>query len=197
MKNFIRAIWGSILAGLLILAPIYLAALLLLKAMSALAGLVKPVAKMLPDWLPAENLLSLLLVLTICLVVGLALRTRAGRAVLQWLDEAVFRKIPGYTIIRGFTQQLAGSGRERTWKPALAEIEEALVPAFIIEELDDGQFTVFVPSAPTPFAGAIYILVPDRVHPVNVPVWHALRAVSRWGLGCKELVAAMQKSAPG
>jgi hypothetical protein len=33
------------------------------------------------------------------------------------------------------------------------EIEEALVPAFIIEELDDGRFTVFVPSVPTPFAG--------------------------------------------
>jgi hypothetical protein len=44
------------------------------------------------------------------------------------------------------------------WKPALAEIEEALVPAFIIEELEDGRFTVFVPSGATPFAGAVYIL---------------------------------------
>ena len=32
----------------------------------------------------------------------------------------------------------------------LAEIEEALVPAFIIEELADGRYTVFVPSVPTP-----------------------------------------------
>ena len=40
------------------------------------------------------------------------------------------------------------------WKPALVEIEEALVPAFIIEELEDQRVTVFVPSVPTPFAGA-------------------------------------------
>ena len=45
--------------------------------------------------------------------------------------------------------------------PALAEIEEALVPALIVEKLEDGSYTVLVPSVPTPMAGAIYILPPD------------------------------------
>ena len=53
------------------------------------------------------------------------------------------------------TRQMAGESRENAWKPALTEIEDALVPAFIVEELDDGRFTVFVPSVPTPLAGAI------------------------------------------
>ena len=53
--------------------------------------------------------------------------------------------------------------------PALAEIEEALVPALIVEELENGSFTVLVPSVPTPMAGAVYILPPERVHPVDVP----------------------------
>jgi uncharacterized membrane protein len=78
------------------------------------------------------------------------------------------------------------------WKPALAEIEEALVPAFIIEELDDGRFTVFVPAAPTPFSGSIYVLTPERVHPVDVPFTHAIKLLSQWGCGTKELVAAMK-----
>ena len=43
------------------------------------------------------------------------------------------------------------------------EIEDALVPAFIIEELEDGRLKIFVPSAPTPLAGAVYILSADRV----------------------------------
>jgi hypothetical protein len=30
---------------------------------------------------------------------------------------------------------MAGDSRENAWKPALAEIEDALVPAFIVEEL--------------------------------------------------------------
>ena len=44
-------------------------------------------------------------------------------------------------------RQLSGGGREKAWQPALAEIEDALVPAFIIEEFD-GRYTVFVPSNP-------------------------------------------------
>jgi uncharacterized membrane protein len=77
------------------------------------------------------------------------------------------------------------------WQPALVEIEEALVPEFIIEELEDGRYTVFVPSVPTPLAGAIYILSRERVHPLNVPFTQAVQAVSRWESGSKELVAAM------
>jgi hypothetical protein len=89
-------------------------------------------------------------------------------------------------------QRLAGRDEENVWKPALAEIEEALVPAFIIEELADGRFTVFVPSVPTPFAGAVYVLSRERVHPLDVPFTQAITSVSRWGAGAKELVAAMK-----
>ena len=49
------------------------------------------------------------------------------------------------------------------------------VPAFIIEELENGSFTVFVPSIPTPLAGAVYILTSDRVHPLDVPFTRRLR----------------------
>ena len=66
------------------------------------------------------------------------------------------------------------------------------MPAFIIEELEDGRFTVFVPSVPTPLAGAVYILGPERVHPLNVPFTQAVKAVTRWGSGSEELVAAME-----
>jgi len=72
------------------------------------------------------------------------------------------------------------------------KIEDALVPAFIVEELDDGRFTVFVPSVPTPFAGAVYILSRERVHLVDIPFTQAIQSVSRWGAGSKELVAAMR-----
>jgi uncharacterized membrane protein len=109
------------------------------------------------------------------------------------MESALFDRLPGYALFRSLTQRLAGEGRENEWKPALVEIEEALVPAFIIEELDDGGFTVFVPSVPTPLAGAVYILRRERVHPLNVPFTQAIKSVSRWGSGSKDLVAAMGK----
>jgi len=192
LGNFIL---DTLLAGILILAPVYLAVLLLLKAASSLVQLVKPIAKLLPDWVPREDVLALILVLLVCFLVGLSLRTRWGQAMWE-RAEPLLQKIPGYSLFRGFTQRLAGDKREQTWKPALAEIEEALVPAFIIEALADGRFTVFVPAVPAPFTGAVYVLNPERVHPVDVPFTHAIRAVSRWGSGCSDLVAAMPRKEP-
>jgi uncharacterized membrane protein len=161
--------------------------------MQAVAGLVKPFAKLLPKWFPGENVFSLLLVLLVCFFIGVVIRTRAGRAVLDRIDKSLFERIPGYALFRSLTQQLAGSREEQVWKPALAEIEEALVPAFIIEECEDGRFTVFVPSVPAPLSGSVYILTPERVHPVDIPFTHAIKSLAHWGSGSKELVAAMKR----
>lgn len=69
------------------------------------------------------------------------------------------------------------------------------MPAFIVEELDDGRYTIFVPSVPTPLAGAVYVLARERVHPIDVPFTQAVKSVSQWGSGAKDLVAAMQPRA--
>lgn len=185
---------NTLVGGLLIVLPIYLAVLVLLKGMRSVAALVRPLTVLLPVWLPAERLLSLGLVLFACFLIGIAVRTRVGR-ILRERMEKTLEKLPGYALFRGLTQQLAGQGRESTWKPALVEIEEALVPAFIIEELEDGRFTIFVPSVPTPLAGAVYILGRERVHALDVPFTQAISSISRWGSGSKDLVAAMTKAA--
>jgi uncharacterized membrane protein len=182
MKNSFLLVGRVVLRGLLLIIPIYLAMLLLLKGIKSLMGLVRPFALLLPDWFPGEMALSLLLVIMICAFVGAVVRTRTGRVARDRLEKRFFERIPGYALIRGLTERVAGEGRENVWKPALAEIEEALVPAFIIEKLDDGRYTVFVPSIPTPFAGAVYVLEAKRVHPVDVPFTQALQVISR-GLG--------------
>jgi len=192
MKKFWKSAGSTFFGGLLVVVPLYLSVLLLLKAMQSLVGLVRPVAMLLPAWFPAEHALSLLLVIILCFLIGAAVRTPAGRAIRERIEKSLFERIPGYALLRSLTQRIAGKDEERAWKPALVEIEEALVPAFIIEELDDGRFTVFVPSVPTPYAGAVYVLAPERVHPLDVPFTQALQSISRWGSGSKELVAAME-----
>ena len=192
MKDLKDVFVKSFVTGVIIVVPVYFSLLLLAKAMKAVAGVVQPIAKLLPKWFPAENVLSLLLVLIGCFLIGAVARTRIGGAARQRIEKSLFERIPGYALFRSLTEQVAGKREEHVWKPALAEIEEALVPAFIIEDLDDGRFTVFVPAAPTPFTGSIYILTPERVHPVDVPFTHAIKALSRWGSGSKELVAAMK-----
>jgi uncharacterized membrane protein len=184
-------IWSTLVGGLFIVVPVYLAVLLLLKGMKSVATLVRPFAALVPDWIPAENLLSLVAVLVVCFLVGMGVRTRAGRALRERMERLFFERLPGYSVLRSLTHRLAGDGEENTWKPVLVELEDALVPAFIIEELDDGRFTIFVPSVPTPLAGAVYVLSPERVHILDIPFTQAVSSISRWGAGSKDLVAAM------
>ncbi len=197
MKAVREFVVSTLVGGIFIVVPVYLAIVLLLKGMQSAARLVKPFAAMVPDWLPAETFFSLLLVLLVCFLVGAAVRTKTGRAIREKMEKVFFERLPGYGLLRSLTQRLAGDTEESAWQPALVEIEEALVPAFIIEELADGRYTVFVPSIPTPFAGAVYVLDRARVHPVDVPFTQAVRTISRWGSGSGEMVAAMRSRPSG
>jgi uncharacterized membrane protein len=197
MKYAREFITSTVVGGLFIVVPVYLAVLLLLKGMKSVGSLVRPIAALIPDWLPAEGLLSLVLVLAFCFLVGVAIRTPTGRAVRERVEMMFFERLPGYGLLRSLTQRLAGDSEEHTWQPALVEIEDALVPAFIIEELDDGRFTIFVPSVPTPLAGAVFVMSRERVHILDISFTQAISSISRWGSGSKDLVAAMRKQVIG
>ena len=188
MKFIVRATLG----GFLFVIPVYLAVLLLLKGMKSVAGIVRPLAKLLPESVPADMLLSLLLVLVVCFLIGAVFLTKLGSRLRERIEKTLFERIPGYAVIRSLTQKLAGSSDDKVWKPALFELEECLVPAFIIEEHNDGRYTIFVPSVPTPFAGAVYVADRERVHPLDVAFTDALRTVSRWGAGSRDLLAGME-----
>jgi uncharacterized membrane protein len=51
---------------------------------------------------------------------------------------------------------------------------------------------VFVPSVPTPAAGAVYILPKERVHLVDIPFSKAVSVISKWGSGARDLRAAIK-----
>jgi uncharacterized membrane protein len=189
MRHAREVVTSTVIGGVFIVVPVYLAVLLLLKGMKSAASLVRPIAVLLPDWLPAEPFFSLVVVLVACFFVGAAVGTQAGQIAREKIERMFFERLPGYALLRSLTQRLADDGDDTAWKPALVELEDALVPAFIIEELGDRRLTVVVPSVPTPLAGAVYILPRERVH---VPFTQAIRSVSRWGAGSKELVAAMR-----
>jgi len=182
----------ALVRGLIIVVPLYLTILLLLKAVKSAVTLVRPLADLLPTWMPVENLLAVLFIVVICVAVGAIFGTRIGEIAGNWIEKNLFERMPGYALFRSLTQQVTGQSRDSTWKAAFFQTDEGLVPAFIIEEFEDGRYTVFVPSIPTPFSGSVYILDRHRVHPLDVPFTDAIKMVSRWGLGAKDLVAAME-----
>lgn len=198
MKQFGEFVVKALVSGLLLVLPSYLAVLLILKGLKSLARLARPLALLHPPgWSQgAEDGLALLIAISACFVLGVAVRSRTGRAIRERIESSFLEKIPAYVLVRDLTNQLAGRGRENAWKPAFSEMGGGLVLSFIIEELDDGRYTVFVPGVPSPVRGSVYILGRERVHPVNASFAQAVRALSRWGSGARNLVAELESQQP-
>lgn len=182
----------TMLGGLVVILPVALIVLLLMKAMTAVQEVLQPIVSLLPEDVILPKVMALLIVIGGCFLTGLVLKTRIGRQVYQVGERQILERIPGYTLLRDLSQQFSGREEGVSFSVALVEIEEALVPAFLVEEHEDGSFMVFVPSSPTPTVGALYILPRERVHPVNVPFVQAIKCVTRWGVGSGELLRAMR-----
>lgn len=199
MKRFRGFLTTALVSGVLIVVPSYLAILLALKGVKSLGRLVRPVASLYAagSSQTAETALALLTMVLICFVTGVAVLSRPGRALRERIEGSVLAKMPAYVLVRDLTQQLAGQGRENAWKPAVAEMGGGLVLAFIIEELADGRYTVFVPGVPSPVRGSVYVLGRDRVRPLNASFAQTIHALSRWGSGVGLLVEGVdpQRSA--
>jgi len=193
MKPILEFVKMTLVGGLLIVLPLWVSLLLLLKAIKGAMAVLAPIAKLVPQKFVHDDVIALCLLVLICFVVGLVVRTELGKRIGDWLEEHLLGRLPGFSIIRSMIGQFAGEKDAQSFQPALVEIEEALVPAFIIEKHVDGQFTVFVSSSPTPMAGAIYILQPERVHPVDVPLRKAMVCVTKWGTGAAEMRAAIRR----
>ena len=187
MKALAELTKTTLIGGLLVVLPIYLSILLLAKTLSGILALLSPVTAAIPAGAQFKQVLALLIVLAVCMVAGLVVRTSAGLRAKNALERSVLEKIPGYSLVRGLASRLGGDESEGTFQPALVEIEDALAPGFIIEELEDGRYTVLVPSVPTPAAGSLFILPRERVHPLDVPFTQAVKVISKWGAGAGEL----------
>jgi uncharacterized membrane protein len=190
MKTLAEFFKTTLIGGVLVILPVYVAILLLAKMVAGLLALLAPVTAGLPAGLQFRQVAAILLLIVACFVVGLIVRTGPGLRAKNACERAVLERLPAYGFLRGLARQLTGHGDEHTMEPCLAEIEEALVPAFIVEDLGDGQYTVLVPSAPTPMAGSIYILPGERVHPVDIPFTKAIGVFSKWGTGAGDFLRA-------
>ena len=145
MKALAEFTRTTLIGGLLIILPIYIAVLLLAKTVKGLLGLLQPVAEQVPASVEFRQIVAILLLVGVCFVVGLIVRTGPGLRAKNACERAVLERLPGYTFLRGLAKRLAGQSEEQTLQPALVELEDALVPALIVEELEDGSFTVLVP----------------------------------------------------
>ncbi len=189
----------TLLGALLVVVPAGIVGFALWQVARLALTVFKPVFDLLPfdsGWLRAAAIAaSLLATLLVCYAVGLAVRTRWGAKLRRWAERRFLEKIPGYSTVRSLAHQYIGHDDERRFRPVLVALYsgETQVIAFEIEALPDGRVAVFVPSSPAVTLGAVHIVPPDRVHPVDATMHATIEAVAMFGEGAGKLVAPPNK----
>ena len=181
MKQLLTFLKATLLGGVIFVLPAWLAVLLVAKALTKLQVLVKPVSTHLPESVGHPRLLAVILLLALCFVIGLIIQTAIGAQVKRMVERRVLEKLPGYTTLRGFAAQLSEFEKTSNFQPALIEIEDALMPGFLVEQHTNDRCTVFVPSVHyADGRGPLY----HRYQPcASIPAGiKVMQCTSKWGL---------------
>jgi uncharacterized membrane protein len=189
MKRLLSFLSTSFIGGLLVILPLWLTILIIGAAISALRGALHPIGGWLVDGSAHPDLVAALILVLLCFLAGAFLQTRLASSIGSAMDGTIFSAVPGYRLIR---RLLRRDEHDQRWAVALVQFDDATVSGFVVEELPDGQYAVFVPSVPTPAAGSVYIMEAHRVHIVDVPFAQALRCVAQWGAGSSSLMTAFK-----
>jgi uncharacterized membrane protein len=193
MKALAEFTRTALIGGVLIVLPIYVSILLLAKSLAIVVKLLSPVTAQIPATVQFRQIIASVIFVAICFIAGIIVRTGPGLRAQLAVERNLLKRIPGYVLVRGLTARMAGRQEDDMFAVALVEMGDGLVMAFVVEHHDDGAFTVFVPSVPTPAAGAVFIVPKERVHLVDVPFAKAASVISKWGAGARDLRAAMMK----
>ena len=80
MKGLAELTKTTLVGGLLVVLPIYLSVLLLAKTLSAIFALLSPVTAAIPAGVQFRQVIAVLIVLAVCFVAGIVVRTSPGCA---------------------------------------------------------------------------------------------------------------------
>ena len=193
IKTFGEFLKSTLIGGFFIILPLGLLVVIVMKFLGMLRPIADPMVEFLPERFRFPMLLALVILLVFSFAVGLLARTHAGQSAGRLIESSTLNRIPGYQIVRSLTRSIGDLEDTGKFAPTFVEIEESLVLAYILEEHDDGKYTVFVPSAPTPAVGAVYIMDSYRVHLIDAPFLEAVKCVSKFGIGSAELLKSLHQ----
>jgi len=199
MNRLLKFLRTMLVGGILFLLPIIVVVVILGKALAIARKIVAPLAAHLPFesalGFDAPVILAIALIVLFCFLAGVFARTALARKSVDWLETSVLSNVPGYEFFKNLSGNLLGDENKKAYPVVLARIEDAWQLAFLIERIEGGHVTVFVPGSPSPQSGSVYFMTEDRIKPVDIPSSAALKCLKRYGLGSNALLASRLSAA--
>lgn len=196
IKKFVTT---SVMGGLLVVLPVAISFMvfnwLFVKTTEIIQPLTSFVVKIL--YLPeiTADVLVLITLCAICFFLGVFVKTSFGKFMHKVVEEKILKKIPIYSIVREVITQFLGNKKSPFSSVALAKLfgNDTLVTVFVVDECENGLWTVFMPTGPNPTSGNIYHLPKENVFKIEVPVEKAMRTILSCGAGSADLLQVYNK----
>ena len=191
---------ATMAGGLLFLLPVALIAIVLKQAMQLVEKIVRPISNYLPVeavvgvW--GETLLAAVVLMLVSLVAGLFARTNVGRRIMRWFENSLLGGLPQYQMVKSMAEGLAHVESAEGVDPALVSMEGGWQIGYLLEPLENGWVTVFLPQAPTPMSGNVMYLPADRVRPLRITIGQAMALVKHIGVGSAEALGSTDLRLP-
>ncbi len=197
ISHFLRI---TVLGGVLFLTPIVVLAFILSKAFDLARRALKPMAAIIPDRFVSgetmEAILAIVLIAILCFIAGLFARTRPAQRMVAELESSVLSKIPAYEYLKQAGASVMGLGEMADHPVVLAKLGGAWRIGVQTGAESGGLVAIFVPNAPNPMSGSVFLVAADSVHPTDVPLAAAMGCLRRCGAGSEALLSEFAPRAP-
>ena len=179
------------LRGFFILLPFLIAYLMLGQLVDMLLGLTQPLIDVMPGVIiqseRTRRLVAFVVLALICILVAQLSHTASARRFGRWFEDTVMNRFAPYPVLKSLSQGLSGD-EDDSLQPALLTVAPgARILVAIVEELPDGNLTVFAPMAPAPGMGFLQIVSPTKLDRLECSMSDALGWPLNWGAGTDAL----------
>ncbi|OXA70100.1 hypothetical protein B0A67_17465 [Flavobacterium aquidurense] len=192
MKSILKIIKATFLGGILFLAPLVLLLVILEKGYHIIQKITLPIISHFPKvkilGLAIEEIIAIIIIFIICISAGLVARTTYAKRLIQRLENGILSFIPGYSFIKKTNENIMGFESNENLKGVLVPTDAGLQFAFLIEEINDNNFSVFVPAAPNPWSGSICFVEKKDIKEVGISQKEALACIRKLGFGSAALL---------
>lgn len=171
---------------MLFLLPLILVVLLFSHAIRFAGKVAHPISEFLTlDKVvgPAgEEGLAVLMLVLVSIAAGFVARTTLGRNLMRRSENLFLGGLPQYRLVKSVAEGLAQIENAEDLKPALVNVDGWQI-GYLLEPLQKGWVTVFLPQAPTPMSGNVMYLPAERMGLLSNTMVEPMSIVKRMGMG--------------
>lgn len=192
MKSIFKIIKATFLGGILFLVPLVVLLIILEKGYGIIQKITLPLVNNLPRvhvlGIALQELIGILIIILICFAAGLLARTARAKKLIQKLEDGILSFVPGYSFMKTMNESIMGFESKQDLKVILVPTDAGWQFAFLIEQINENNFTVFIPDAPNPWSGSVVLVEKKDIREIEITKKEALACIRKLGYGSKELL---------